>query len=226
MSRLLAALAAALLMAAPALAQPTPFAVTNVRVFDGEKVLPKATVVVQNGRIAAVGPNAKVPAGATIVDGRGKTLLPGLIDAHTHTFGAARADAVRFGVTTELDMFTHPAVLGPIRGERDGLARTAQSDLFSAGVLATAPGGHGTEYGFAIPTLTAPDQADAFVAARIAEGSDYIKIVYAPTGRSPSIDRATLEAVIEAAHARGKLAVVHIQEVEAARAAIEAGAER
>ena len=50
----------------------------------------------------------------------------------------ARADAIRFGVTTELDMFTHPSVLGPLRREREGTAATAQSDLFSAGVLATA----------------------------------------------------------------------------------------
>jgi hypothetical protein len=57
---------------------------------------------------------------------------------------------------------------------------TAKSllDLFSAGTLVTPPGGHGTEYGFPIPTITAADQADAFVAARVAEGSDYIKIVY------------------------------------------------
>lgn len=225
LSLLLAATAATLSFAGAAWAQPTPFAITNVRVFDGEKVIPKATVVVRDGRIVAVGAKAKIPAGATSTDGTGKTLLPGLIDAHTHTFGPARADAIRFGVTTELDMFTHPATLGPIRGQREGTAATTQADLFSAGVLATAPKGHGTEYGFAIQTLTGPAEADAWVAARIAEGSDYIKIVYSPRAGARSLDRATLEAVIKAAHARGRMAVVHVQEMESARTAIEAGAD-
>lgn len=212
-------------LVAPAVGRAQSFAVTGVRVFDGERVIPRATVVVQDGRISAVGPTARAPAGARVVDGAGRTLLPGLIDAHTHTFGAARSDALRFGVTTELDMFTHPSVLGSLRRERDAVAPTAQSDLFSAGVLATAPGGHGTEYGFPIPTLTSPAEADAFVAARIAEGSDYIKVVYAPRLGARSLDRATMAAVIAAAHARGRLAVVHVQELEAARAAIDAGAD-
>lgn len=223
---LLAAAAGALSFAASAAAQAPGFAITGVRVFDGEKVLPRTTVVVQGGRVTAIGPNARVPAGATVIDGAGKTLLPGLIDAHTHTFGAARTDAIRFGVTTELDMFTHPSALAGAKAAREGLAKTSQADLFSAGVLATAPNGHGTEYGFPIPTLTAPDQADAWVAERVKEGSDYIKLVYAPGPRNrPSIDKALMVAVIKAAHARGKLAVVHIQTVEDARAAIEAGAD-
>jgi len=52
------------------------------------------------------------------------------------------------------------------------------ADLRSAGTLVTAPGGHGTVYGLSIPTLSSPEQAQAFVDALIAEGSDYIKIVY------------------------------------------------
>lgn len=221
-----AALGAAFLVAAPAWAQAPGFAITGVRIFDGEKVTPQATVVVQGGRVTAIGPKAKVPAGLPVVDGAGKTLLPGLIDAHTHTFGAARTDAIRFGVTTELDMFTHPSALEGVRAGREGLAKTNQADLYSAGILATAPKGHGTEYGFEIPTLTSAAEADAWVAARVGEGSDYIKLVYAPGPKNrPSIDRAVMTAVVAAAHKRGKLAVVHIQTTEDARAAIEAGAD-
>lgn len=221
---LLAAAAATLSFGAPAWAQAPGFAITSVRVFDGEKVTANATVVVRDGRVAAMGPRTKVPADLPVVDGAGKTLLPGLIDAHTHTFGAARTDAIRFGVTTELDMFTHPSALNGVRAARDGLARTRQADLYSAGILATAPKGHGTEYGFEIPTLTSAAEAEAWVAARVAEGSDYIKLVYAPGPRNrPSIDKATMGAVVAAAHKRGLLAVAHIQTTEDARAAIEAG---
>ena len=60
----------------------------NVRVFDGTKVIPVANVIVRDGTIAAVGAEVGIPNGATVIDGRGKTLLPGLIDAHTHAFTA------------------------------------------------------------------------------------------------------------------------------------------
>jgi hypothetical protein len=78
----------------------------RVRVFDGRAVIPSTDVLVRAGAIARIGPGQKAPTGAEIVDGRGKTLLPGLIDAHAHAFGTALRDAIVFGVTTELDMFT------------------------------------------------------------------------------------------------------------------------
>jgi hypothetical protein len=103
------------------------------------------------------------------------------------------------------------------------------ASLSSAGTLVTAPGGHGTEYGLPIPTLAKPEEAQVFVDARIAEGSDFIKIIY-DDGRTyssglPTLDKAALTAVIKAAHKRGKLAVVHIATLEGARTAIEAGAD-
>jgi hypothetical protein len=102
-----------------------------------------------------------------------------------------------------------------------------RADLFSAGTLITAPKGHGTEYGLAIPTLTTAQEAQAFVDARIAEGSDYIKIVYAAGNpakvRMLSIDRNALQAAAAAAKARGKLAVVHASTRQAAEDAIAAG---
>src|SRR5262245_9061038 len=42
------------------------------------------TIVLQNGKIAAIGANVNVPAGAQVVDGTGKFVSPGLIDAHSH----------------------------------------------------------------------------------------------------------------------------------------------
>ncbi|HYJ83204.1 MAG TPA: amidohydrolase family protein [Allosphingosinicella sp.] len=64
-----------------------PVAFTDVRAFvDGSRFAEGQTVVVDKGRIVAVGPSAstKVPAGARLIDGRGKTLVPGLWDAHMH----------------------------------------------------------------------------------------------------------------------------------------------
>jgi imidazolonepropionase-like amidohydrolase len=210
-------------------AQTVPTAIVNVRIFDGTRVIPRGTVVFQGNRIAAVGADVMPPKGATIVDGAGQTVLPGFIDSHTHAWGEALERALVFGVTTELDMFTDPTFARQMREEQAKTGAPGRADLLSAGYLATAPGGHGTEYGMPVPTLTRPEEAQAWVDARVAEGSDYIKIVLedgSPYGRQiPTLDKATLTAVVQAAHKDRKLAVVHISTEEAAKEAIEAGAD-
>ena len=205
----------------------TEFVIKDVRVFDGDRVIRRTNVLVRDGSIMRVGSAA--PAGVESIPGDGRTLLPGFIDAHTHAFGDALTRALMFGVTTELDMFTDHRFAAFMRAEQlkpDGALRRA--DLFSAGTLVTAPKGHGTEYGMAIPTLAAAAEAPGFVDARIAEGSDYIKIIYddgAALGLNfPTLDRDVLRAVIDAAKKRGKLAVVHIGSRQGAEDAIAAGA--
>jgi len=222
------ALAITVLLAAGPAAAHT-FAVRDVRLFDGDRVREHMTVLVRNGRIASVAKQIELPGGATVVDGRGKTLLPGLIDSHAHAFGTALADAVRFGVTTELDMFTDERWAAERRREQRAGPVTDRADLFSAGALATAPGGHGTEYGIKIPTLDGPAGAEAFVTGRLDAGADYIKIV-SDDGSSyglslPALDRATVRALIQAAHRHGVLAVVHIATRKAAFEAISDGAD-
>lgn len=204
--------------------------VRDVRVFDGTRVIPSATVVIRDGVVASVGTGADAPADAEIVDGRGRTLLPGLVDAHTHTFAPGMLEqALSFGVSTQVDMFTMPELAARWRQEqREGRA-TGRADLLSAGVLATAPGGHGTQFGAPIPTLTGPADAQPWVDGRIAEGSDFIKAVMDDGRlygiRFNTLDEATLTAVVAAARARGKLAVVHVATLASARAAVRAGAD-
>src|SRR5262245_24486310 len=77
-------------------------AIKNVRIFDGSTVIPTGAVIIEGGKIKSVGKTAAPPEGAEIIDGTGHTLLPGLIDSHTHAYGAALKQAVMFGVTTEL----------------------------------------------------------------------------------------------------------------------------
>lgn len=199
-------------------------AFVDVRVFDGEQWIDRATVLVDRETIVAVGPDLPVPEDITTVPGEGSTLLPGLMDAHTHVVLPDQLHrAAVFGVTTEIDMFTTTQVAEAMRKPAEPGTR---ADLISAGTLATAPGGHGTEYGFPIPTLTKPEQADAFVQARKDEGSDFLKIVYDDLGgRIPTVDEATLRALINAAHERDMLAVVHISAQSQAITAIEAGAD-
>jgi imidazolonepropionase-like amidohydrolase len=84
------------LAALPALAaaQDKPLAIQGARIVTvSGPVIEKGTVVVEHGRIVAVGADVAVPAGATVVDGTGKTLYPGLVDALT-TLGLAEVSAV------------------------------------------------------------------------------------------------------------------------------------
>jgi len=219
--------AALLLVPVLSYGQKTPILFQHVRLFDGTQVTPDTDVLIERGLIKAVGPNLPTES-AKVIDGTGKTLLPGLIDAHVHVHGADTLEqALIFGVTTEFDMMMQPRREYELKKEDND----RRASFLSAGSPATVPGGHGTEYGFEIPTITRPQDAQSFVDARLREGSDYIKIMYTAGvsfGRRPerpTLSKATLAAVIAAAHERHRLAVVHIGSVEGARDAIEAGAD-
>ena len=105
----IAALLAAACTTASPVTLPTPgpvdgnsFVVRDVRVFDGARTIERVNVVVRDGRIVTVGRPAP-PRDLPVVDGSGRTLLPGFIEAHGHVPNAtALRDALRFGVTTVL----------------------------------------------------------------------------------------------------------------------------
>jgi imidazolonepropionase-like amidohydrolase len=142
----------------------------------------------------------------------------------------ALGQAASFGVTTVIDMFNAGDRFARVkRVEREdppGLA-----SVLTAGVAATAPGGHPTQMGgAAFPTIAGAADAQAFVDARFAEGSDFLKVIYddlAELGFEPlpMLDRETLVELVRAAHRRGKIVVVHIGSERQARDAIEAGAD-
>jgi len=173
--------------------------------------------------IRAVGPNVEVPPSAEVIDGEGKTLLPGFFDAHTH-LGETQGeqflkDALDFGVTTELEMWgsRHSLALRKVAG-----GDTEMADLRLAGIGITVPKGHPTQMGgSSFPTLSPGDDVQAFVDARIAEGSDYIKIMYEHA--FPTVTKQQIEDVVAAAHRRNRLVVIHISNQSDARDAIEAG---
>jgi imidazolonepropionase-like amidohydrolase len=215
----------------PTLVWAQDLLIEHVRVFDGTRTIENTSVLVRAGKILAVGARIQGPADARVVDGSDRTLLPGLIDAHTHV--QSRADLQKslvFGVTTNLSLHTPPQLANDLRSGKGGVTLSDQAELFSAGFAATAPHGHGTEYGFAVPTLTSPAEAQGWVDDRIAEGSDFIKIMYEFGGENgkvvrPSIDEPTLVAIVTAAHKRGKLAIVHIHTDRQALDAARSGAD-
>jgi imidazolonepropionase-like amidohydrolase len=98
--------------ARPRVASATAFVGVNVVPMTRATVLPDQTVLIRDGRIATVGPRARVtvPSGTQVIEGRGKFLMPGLADLHTHFM--RRGDLTQYianGVTTVLDMGTQAA---------------------------------------------------------------------------------------------------------------------
>ncbi len=202
--------------------------IAGARVFDGTDALGVATVRIDGGVITAVDPGAT--AGAGDVDGRGLTLLPGLIDAHVHLRGAGNlGQDLRHGVTTVLDMFSAPPQFtAMLRGR--AARRVDEADLRSSGLMAGAVDGWPAVMlppdpsGWRIPGLSGPGDAEQFVADRVREGSDYLKVFVenAADVTRPTLSPASVEAVCDAARRQGLLTVAHAPTVWAARTAREA----
>jgi imidazolonepropionase-like amidohydrolase len=113
-----------------------------------------------------------------------------------------------------------------LRAKRAPMAPTLFADYYSAVSPVTSPRGLGTQFGIPFTTISGPGEARAFVQGRIAEGSDYIKILYEPGAPIfTTISRETLGAVIDAAHAERVLAVVHVSSLQGARDAVRLGAD-
>ncbi|MGY0499267.1 amidohydrolase family protein [Nocardia sp. FBN12] len=207
----------------------TRFAVKDVRIFDGDTVLDRGTVLVDGATITAVGDSLD-STGFEVIDGSGATLIPGLIDCHTHPTGDALALAILFGVTTELDMFTVPERLGEQRIH--AAQRNDVADIRSASTGATVLGGHpsmliGLSFREQFPVVTGPEDAAQFVRDRIAEGADYIKLLIdngAAMGHpSPTLSEEAARVVVDEAHKHGLLAVAHATSADAALIAVRAG---
>ncbi|WP_019064089.1 amidohydrolase family protein [Streptomyces prunicolor] len=205
--------------------------IRQAAVFDGTRLLPAQDVLIDDGTITAVAPALAVPPGATVVDGAGQTLLPGLIDSHTHTTHAGQLrQSLVFGVTTELCMGGEPETSRRLRAlarSRDDLA-----DLRIATVGATAPHGHPNqlvEIGMLkpFPTVAGPEHADAFVADRVADGADHLKIFIEDgtvAGRPmPTMSDETVVALVAAAHEHGLRTAAHTWTRSAVRQAIACG---
>jgi hypothetical protein len=150
----------------------TAFVDVNVIPMDREQVLQRHTVIVQDGRITAVGPadRTPVPAGATRVEGAGRYLMPGLAEMHGHIPGSQDpryAENVLFlyvsnGVTTVRGMAGHPYHL-------ELRERVARGELIGPTIHAAGPGFGGNN----VPN---PEAAERLVREQHQAGYDLLKV--------------------------------------------------
>jgi imidazolonepropionase-like amidohydrolase len=195
--------------------------IVNAKVFDGTKSKDWTSVRFADGLIIKCSVASAAQEGDEVIDAGGGTALPGLIDAHVHLVPGALPQSLTFGVTTVLDMFSKPDLVA--RAKEEAGSRPDVADVRSSGVGATAPGGHPSLMYAPFPTLTAADQAEQFVAERIAEGSDYLKIFSGIRGLWPSLDSEIIQALVAAAHARGLLVVAHVSSTAGVEEVVSAG---
>ena len=182
------------------------FVIKDVKLFDGEKVIERTSVKVDNGTIVEVAINIQTSGKDQIIDGNGKTLIPALSNAHVHAWAPqSLSQAAKAGVLNVMDMHGVETYQSMMRQLKDS---TNYARYFVAGYAATAPEGHGTQFGFPVPTLNKPEDAKKFITDRVEANVDYIKIIVEPWRNTLSSE--TVAALIKEAHLADRMAVVHV----------------
>ncbi|HYP20560.1 MAG TPA: amidohydrolase family protein [Chloroflexia bacterium] len=227
--------------------------IDNVRVWDGTGADTRAgqAVEVQDGRIAWVGPASDWPgrrAGVAIVDGRARTLMPGLIDCHVHYTSPGGPDWIeRFTdpvpeVTLRAVELAGASLRSGVTSARDvGAPDDLNIRLSKAAASGAFPSPHihaagtwiahqGTYVSFARQFAT-PDELRQAISAEVEAGADLIKIALAPwnEGKRPEgapavpFDADLLAVAVEAAHAAGLSIACHANDPESCKLAARAG---
>jgi imidazolonepropionase-like amidohydrolase len=250
--RFIALAAACLLFAGGARAEPIIIDHTTLIDGTGRPPRPDMSVVIDGGRFTVVGPSilAQGLAGRRI-DGRGKYLIPGLMDIHIHLAGFSRggkdwipgskssdkwvvdrkageqalASYLYAGVTTILDVGNIPENILPLRAdERAG--KILAPHIFATGNLVTYPGSHGTD--IAINVTSWPEAKAQLQAQFDSQHPDVQKITYDDEGWGsrpliPILPKDLLQHIIEFYNEHGVRTTVHISNESRALEAIYSG---
>jgi imidazolonepropionase-like amidohydrolase len=260
---ILAAAAAALgILAGAAFGEAPTIAIVGVTVIHPERegdaaIARDQTVVIEGTRIKSIGPasSSRPSSDATVIDGKGKWVVPGLVDAHVHFFQSGnpytRPDAAdlnafvpyaqemarnkaRLPATFKVWLASGVTSVVDIGGPfwnfemRDAAARTEQAPRVAvAGPLISMVDRTKLDLGDPpIIKVTSPEAARELVARELERKPDFIKVWFI---HQPGDDLAKQEAIVkaagDAAHAAGLRLAVHATELVVAKASLRAGAD-
>jgi imidazolonepropionase-like amidohydrolase len=236
---------------------PGTIAVKAGRLFDSKsgQMTTRQVVLISGDRITEVGPEGqvKIPAGTQVVDLSRATVLPGLIDAHTHMFNNRGAKAttesamliavqnaqadLRAGFTAARDMSSHGNGYGDVEvrnainlGRFDG----PRYQVSTLGIVwgAAPPNPATPDNPLASTVVRSADEARAAVREQIARGADWIKLFpagaysFSATGEAQYVvtyPLPVLQALVDETHRLGKKAGCHVYGGEGQKNAIVAG---
>lgn len=197
------------------------FIIKDVKLFDGEKIIEKTSVKVVDDKIVEVSQTTDVNEDFKIIEGSGKTLIPALSNAHVHAWSPqSLKEAAQAGVLNVMDMHGLETYQQFMLNVKDS---TNYARFYRAGFAATAAEGHGTQFGFDLPTLEKPEDARQFIADRKAAKVDYIKIIVEP--HQETLSHETVAEIIKEAHFANLKAVVHVSRLKDAEKVIKNNAD-
>ena len=222
--------------------QPT-LVVRGGRVFDPASMSlhPPADLWIAGERVLGEQPaGTPAPTGVATLDASGCTVLPGLFDLHVHlaVTGASMNDFIpvpmedelrahlQCGVTSVADLHNEPSTVFALRDRsrvEPDLAR-----LYAAGGAFTAPGGHGTQFGFETNAVTSAEEVEERFATLLPQEPDLVKAIVEHGGWSglpemPALDEELLGAVEAHARQAGLPLLTHVWTLDEALTAARRG---
>ncbi|HEY0373027.1 MAG TPA: amidohydrolase family protein [Thermoanaerobaculia bacterium] len=176
-------------------AEVTAFVGVNVVPMDAERVLLGQTVIVEGVQIVAIGPveSVPVPRDAHVIYGRGRWLVPGLVDMHVHVIEGDLPRYVESGITTVRDLAGLDSVLALVG--REHAPRILASSKLLTGANPQNP--------FFSRPVTRVDDAAPAVDEQLARGATSIKVY-------DGLRLDVYDAIVSAAHARGVKVAGHV----------------
>jgi imidazolonepropionase-like amidohydrolase len=191
----------------------------GARIIDGtgKPAIEDATLVIRDGHIEAVGKHVKVPAGAERIDAKGKTIIPGLISAHSHVSDAAQFEVyLRDGITTILSLGGDKEFALREQGQKAPPGTAPR--LYVAGLIqdsSVIPGA---------VAVTTPAEARKSVDELIRNKPDIVKVrVDDFLGARPKMSPEVYGAAIDEAHKNGFRTAAHVVLLEDAKGLLQAG---
>ena len=184
----------------------------------GSAPVPNSIIVIENGKIASLGPrtSVQVPAGAHVVDAKGKFLIPGLTDSHVHYRSWMGELFLNHGITTVFDLGDDTDwILGVRQAEREGKVQMPR--IFVAGLAINRPGGNfapsylsdaGTPASTKIDSSrSGPVWARVAAQALISKGVDQIKVT------SDNLTAEEISAIADEAHKANRAMLGHTTDI-------------